>query len=139
MRVTAAFPRSAEAIMGGPAKRPNSDYLHPLVYKALVGLALWYVLAIWLGFGGYGYTDYLLVVVTGLFFFSVLLPAALWRIWRSHHDPHSSTRQSFRNWAAGDFNIWQDRTTGATAAIEILLPIAAVALGMTALIIAAHG
>jgi hypothetical protein len=118
--------------------RPRSDHLHPLIYKALIGLAFWYILIVWLGFGGFGYTDYLLAVVTGLFSVSILLPAALWRIWRGHRtDRDAPGRQSFRNWAAGDFAIWQDRTTGATAAIEILLPIASVAFGMTLLILAA--
>jgi hypothetical protein len=39
---------------------------------------------------------------------------------------------------AGDFVTWQDRLKGANAAIEILLPLAAVAFGMTALGIALH-
>lgn len=117
--------------------RPVSGYLHPVIYQALIGLALWFLVAIWLGFGGDGYTDYLLVVVTGLFAISILLPAALWRIWRAHHN-RDSRAQSFRTWAASEFSIWQDHTTGFTAAIEILLPIAAVAFGMTLLIIAAR-
>jgi hypothetical protein len=54
--------------------RPN-DHVHPLIYKALIGLALWFILTIWLGFGGYSYTDYLLAIVTGLFSFpSCCLP-----------------------------------------------------------------
>jgi hypothetical protein len=33
---------------------------------------------------------------------------------------------------AGDFDTWQDRVKGRNAAVEILLPMAAIAIGMTA-------
>ena len=40
--------------------------VHPLVPRTAAGLALLYILAAW-RFGGNGYTDYLLTVVTGVF------------------------------------------------------------------------
>jgi hypothetical protein len=43
---------------------PVLDHVHPFVYMALVGLALWFVLSAW-EFAGDGYTDYLLAVVSG--------------------------------------------------------------------------
>jgi hypothetical protein len=43
-----------------------------------------------------------------------------------------------RDWASGSFEIRQDRLKGANAIAEILLPIAAVALGMTVLGIVFH-
>jgi len=39
---------------------------------------------------------------------------------------------SFRAWATSNFETGQDRLSGAQAAVHILLPIAAAALGMTA-------
>ena len=39
---------------------------------------------------------------------------------------------SLRDWAAGDFDTCQGQLSGAQAALQILLPIAVAALGMTA-------
>jgi hypothetical protein len=39
---------------------------------------------------------------------------------------------SLRDWVTWDFETWQDRLSGAQAALHILLPIAAAAVGMTA-------
>jgi hypothetical protein len=44
----------------------------------------------------------------------------------------------FSDWAAGQFETWQDRVKGANAAAEIILPIAAAAVGMTAFAIVFH-
>lgn len=44
--------------------RPVSRRLHPWVYKAIAGLALWYVLSVWIGFAGGGDTDYLLLIAS---------------------------------------------------------------------------
>jgi hypothetical protein len=122
-----------------------SAQVHPLVYAGVVGLALWFALAAW-GFADDGYTDYLLVVVSGFVAIAVTLPLILSRIGRKEDQPAdagANRRHSFRAWAAGDLLTWQDRLKGANAAIEILLPLAAVAFGMTAfgivLHFAAHG
>jgi hypothetical protein len=119
--------------------------VHPLVYAGVVGLAVWFALAAW-GFADDGYTDYLLVVVSGFVTIAVTLPLILSRIGRKEDQPAdagANGSDSFRAWAAGDLVTWQDRLKGANAAIEILLPLAAVAFGMTAfgivLHFAAHG
>jgi hypothetical protein len=39
---------------------------------------------------------------------------------------------------AGDFDTWQDRVRGRNAAVEVLLPMAAIAIGMTAFGIVLH-
>ena len=39
---------------------------------------------------------------------------------------------SLRDWAAADFETWQDRLSGAQAALHVLLPVAAAAVRMTA-------
>jgi hypothetical protein len=108
--------------------------LHPAVYVALIGLTAWLVLAIW-GFGYDGQTDYLLAIVTGFLVIAVAIPSilALMVHRQSHSDvPKSSAKTSLREWMAGDFDTWQDRVKGRNAAVEILLPMAAIAIGMTA-------
>lgn len=116
-------------------ERPVSDRLHPLVYMAIVGLALWFVLSVW-GFATDGYTDYLLAVVSGFILIAVALPYVLWRVWRKAQGPDAARgparQEEFQAWASGEFDTWQDRITGANAAVQVLLPLAAVAFGMTA-------
>jgi hypothetical protein len=116
-----------------------SPQVHPLVYAGIVGLALWFALAAW-GFAGDGYTDYLLVVVSGFVAVAVALPLILSRIGRADQplDTRPHRGSSFRAWAAGDLDTWQDRLRGSNAAIEILLPLAAVAFGMTLFAIVLH-
>jgi len=46
--------------------------------------------------------------------------------------------QRYQDWARSDFDTWQSRLTGSEAAIQILMPIAAVAFGMTLFGIAVH-
>jgi hypothetical protein len=130
-----------EGTMGSDDDRRDglaSDRLHPLVYMAIVGLALWFALSVW-GFATDGYTDYLLAVVSGFIFIAVALPYALWRVWRkAQSDAVRRDRTPFHEWASGEFDTWQDRVTGANAAVQILLPLAAVAFGMTAFGIVLH-
>jgi hypothetical protein len=122
-----------------PPNRPVSEHLHSRVYMAIVGLALWFALSVW-GFAGDGYTDYLLAVVSGFVFIAVALPNVLWRLWRKDQGPDTGrkNKESFRDWASDEFDTWQHRIKGAHAAVEILLPIAAVAFGMTAFGIVLH-
>jgi hypothetical protein len=120
--------------------RHVSDRLHPIVYATVIGLALWLVLSVW-GFAADGPTDYLLVIVSGFIFIFAMIPLTLWRMSARHPKtpPETDERpQTFREWAAGEFDTWQDHVKGANAAIEVLLPIAAVAFGMTAFAIVLH-
>jgi hypothetical protein len=114
-----------------PDDRPVSDNLHPLVYALIIGLALWFILSVW-SFGADEDTDYLLVVVSGFILIAVALPCILWRAGRIDEGAEKKGEGSFRTWASADFATWQGRLSGANAAVEILLPIAAVAIGMTA-------
>jgi hypothetical protein len=122
-----------------PRDPPVSDHLHPLVYIAIMALAAWFAIAAW-GFATDGYTDYLLAVVSGFILIAVGLPYALSRIWRKTHPREAvdQDRKSFGEWASGQFATWQDRTSGANAAVEVLLPIAVAAFGMTAFGIVLH-
>jgi len=116
-----------------------SDHLHPLVYIAMVGLALWFAVSAW-GFATDGYADYLLAVVSGFIFIAVALPYVLSRVWRKsrRRDTEGQERKLFSEWASGQFATWQDRVRGTNAAVEVLLPIAAAAFGMTAFGIMLH-
>ncbi len=118
--------------------RPAASVVHPRVYAILIGLTAWFAIAVW-SFAGGGVTDYLLVIVSGFIFVVVALQLILARVARADDPPEQSgDPQSLRNWAAWDFETWQGKLTGAQAAVQILLPIAAAAIGMTAFGIAFH-
>jgi len=110
----------------------TTSLLHPRVYALIMGLAGWLVLSVWI-FSGVGSTDYLLAIVSGFIFIAVALPFILSRL---QHP--GSEGPSFRAWVSVDFDTWTGRLRGSHAAIEILLPIAAVAFGMTAFGIVLH-
>ena len=68
------------------------------------------------------------------------IPFTLWLVGRADPDPVAKPeqRQTFSDWASGQFEISQGRRKGAAAAVEIILPIAAAAVGMTAFAIVFH-
>jgi hypothetical protein len=113
-------------------RRPATSSLHARVYTLLIVFSAWFALAVW-SFAGGGLSDYLLVIVSGFIFVVVVLQLILSRVGRprkpSIGDDHPP---SLRDWATWDFETWQDRLSGAQAALHILLPIAAAAVGMTA-------
>jgi len=117
----------------------SSRDLPPQVYIALVGFVLWMVLAAW-GFAGPGYADVALTVVTGFCVIVIAIPFILWRMARANQDPSDSPERQtgFIDWASGQFETWQDQVKGVNAAVEITLPIAAAAVGMTAFAIVFH-
>jgi hypothetical protein len=117
---------------GTPMTGAANKGLHPRVYGVLIGLCVWLVLSVWL-FAGGGVTDYLLFVVSGFIFLVVALAVILSRVRRDDTAPTTSAAQppSFHDWAAADFDTWQGRLRGKEAAVQIILPIAAVAIGMT--------
>ena len=106
----------------------TTSLLHPRAYALMIGLAGWFVLSIWI-FSGVDTTDYLLSIVSGFIFMAVALPSILSRQRSRNGDGEPP---SFRTWRSLDFDTWTGRLNGAHAATEILLPIAAVAFGMTA-------
>jgi hypothetical protein len=120
-------------------EKPVSDRLHPLVYIIVAGLALWLLLSFW-GFAGGGYTDFLLAVMSAFILVAVGLPFILSRILRRKRGSTSAAtdRKSFRDWSAGELNVWQGRRKRLNALIEMLLPIAAVAFGMSFFAIVLH-
>jgi hypothetical protein len=116
-----------------------TDHLHPLIHKAAAGLLIWFVIAAWLLFGGAGYIALALTMVGVLVFMAIAIPLALWRanVTVQRRDADASaigkTSESLGTWLQGQFATWTDQEKGSTAAVEILLPLAAVAFGITAL------
>ena len=113
-----------------------TDRLPVGVYAIVVGFVLWMVIAAW-GFAGAGYADVALTVVTGLLLVAIAIPFVLWRVARAN-DPDRPAPKKLSQWASEEFETWQDRQKGAAAATEIVLPIAAAAVGMTAFAIVFH-
>jgi hypothetical protein len=121
-------------------KQPNGrharavfDQLHPRLYLVLGVIALWFAIAVW-AFAGDAYADYLLVVVNGFILIAVAIPVILWRTGHRHGrqpDGPVQAPRSFRDWLRGDLSTQQDRTRCSNAAVEVLLPLGAIAVGMT--------
>jgi hypothetical protein len=111
---------------------PVSQGLPRQVYWIIVGLAVWLVVSAW-GFIGTGYAKLTLVVVSLFIGVAVGLPLILARIANRHRRPLGGNRDdaSLGEWADSQFNAESGLTRGSTAIIEVLLPIMAVAFGMT--------
>jgi hypothetical protein len=136
--------------MSSPVRSPDtvSDRLHPAVHLAAAGLLIWFVMAAWVLFGGAGYIGLALTMVSVLVFMAIAIPWALWRTSvraaqraAAAGEATESTEaadaahatEPLGTWLRGRFATWTDEERGRLAAIEILLPLAAVAFGMTAL------
>ncbi len=117
-------------------KAPTSDQLHPWIYRTIVGFALLLILSAW-GFFGPGYSGLALAVVSTFIFIAVAIPVILWWIWR-HHTTDPDQPESFAAWQERDFEICEGRLKGADAAMQVLLPIAAVSLGMAVFALVLH-
>ncbi len=111
----------------------STSSIHPRVYTILIAFTAWFALAVW-SFAGKGITDYLLFIVSGFIFVAVALPLILSRV---GHDRRAPTRDenapSLRDWAKWKYETLVGKVSGAEAAAQILLPIAAAAVGMTAI------
>ena len=121
----------------GNRERANSVELHPLIYRAIAGLAIWYVISAW-GLGRDGGTAYVLTVATGFIIVAVALPWIFVRVWRNNRAAEAEAGPTgfFADWATREFQTWSGPIKGGPAAVQILSPIAAVAFGMTALVVA---
>jgi hypothetical protein len=114
---------------------PASNQLPAVIYKAAAGAVLLFVVLAWIFFGGWAHMGLLLTVVSGFFFMALAIPFALWLAWRRHEEGGAAQGKpvSLREWASGEFDTWRGQLKGANAAVEILLPVAAMAVGMIAL------
>ncbi|HWV52367.1 hypothetical protein [Pseudorhodoplanes sp.] len=112
-------------------KLPSSDRFHPAIYLLVAGLVAVFVISAF-DFGDRGYVDYLLVVVSGFFVIAMGIPLLLWLTWL-HQTPAHDRAGSLRDWSRRDYETWQGPLKGREAALQILLPIGAVAVGMAAI------
>jgi hypothetical protein len=115
--------------------RPQFDQLHPNVYMSAVALVAWFAISAWAFFDRGGDISLSLVFVTFLFFIAIAIPALLALLWRKYRMPHQDHPRelSFHDWKSGDLVVWGDRLRNMHAAIDVLLPLMAVAFGLTAI------
>lgn len=113
---------------------PVSNGLHPAIYVGLAVFAAWMMISAWIFFGSEGqYAGYAVFVASGLFAVAVAIPWIMWRVARSEvttgaADPE---RKPFADWWRGEVETGQGRVEGWDAAVEVLLPLGAAAIGMT--------
>jgi hypothetical protein len=114
--------------------------LHPSVYKVAAGLILWYAFAAWLMFAAAGYQKFDLIMVSGVMLAAVGIPLVVFftrrRFLKTHMHVEDAAPHPLRTWLANDFDTWQARLSAREAAVQILLPLAAVSVGITLLGIA---
>jgi hypothetical protein len=117
-----------------PHNRPIFDQLHPKIYMAAVGLVALFVLAAWSLFDRQNDLGLPLAMVSVLLLIAVLLPWSMSRVWQKHSAEHQKYPPvSFHDWRIGDFAVWGSNVRSMHAAIDMLLPLAAVAFGLVAL------
>src|ERR1044071_49129 len=124
-----------------PQKQPSMHDLHPRIVVAIAACTVWFVIAAFFGFAVDPQSAYPLLFVALLFTIALVLPYTLYRAWRKANRGFKEgelEQSSFHDWARRDFETWQDRVKGANAATEVMVPIAAAALGMTAFGIVFH-
>jgi hypothetical protein len=115
--------------------RATFEQLHPAVPKMAAGLVAWFVLMAWVFFDRQSVVGLPLAFVTLLFVVVGLLLGAVYLVWQRHRPAHTRHPNEilFRDWSTGNFAVWDGKLHGGQAAIQILLPIAAAAFGLTAI------
>jgi len=119
------------------ARPPVTSRAHPGIYAIVIALTVWFIAAAW-SFAGGGVTDYLLVVISGFLCVAIGLPLILFRVARARpsqqgRSPQGHEQPPLRDWMRWRYDTWTERLSGSAAAVQILLPIAAAAIGMTAM------
>jgi hypothetical protein len=112
-----------------------SDQLHPFVYIALASLSFWLLVSAWIFFSQGGYLELDLGVIGAFFFIITAIPTVLYFVGRKLQAAGrtSNVGPSWRAWMSGDFDMRQGRRKSVSATIEILLPMTAAVIGITAI------
>lgn len=133
MRTVAGTPDARMTSGKVDRHRPSTSWMHPRVHTILIAGTAWFALAVW-SFAGQGIVNYLLFIVSGFMFVAVALPLILSNVGR---DSGAATRdenaRSLRDWAKCEYETSAGKLSGAAAAAQILLPVLAAAVGMTAI------
>jgi hypothetical protein len=116
----------------GTIGRPTTNFTLWSIVR-VIGLTVWLVLSVWALFSRGTYKGLTLSVITLFFLVLVGIPVILWLTWRRNTDPHDQHGYvaPFGEWSSRPFETWTGGISGREAAMQILLPIAAVAIGMT--------
>ncbi|HEX2889508.1 hypothetical protein [Vineibacter terrae] len=136
------------AMTSPSTERPTTVRLHPWIFRGVVALAAWALLAAW-GFAATwspdvseSYTDLALVFVSYLCIVTIGLVFALGSFARHSPDParddDKASRGSFHDWRSREIEVGSGHQRGSHVAVDILLAPAAIAIGMTALVIVWH-
>ena len=119
----------------GPGRNGQAHF-HPAVYRSMAGFAALMLLASIAFFADGGPEAYLYAVIAGFVLGSLGLPYLVRRMrrrdprpWRVTAPP-AVTGESLSGFARRDFAAGRSRISGREAAIQALLPIAAVGIGM---------
>jgi hypothetical protein len=115
--------------------RPTFDQLHPVVPEIAAGLVAWFVLMPWVFFDRQSVVGLPLAFITVFFVVVGLCLGASFLVYKRHRPDHARhpNEISFRDWSMANFSVWGGKQSGGQAAVEILLPIAAAAVGITAI------
>ena len=115
--------------------RPVFDQLHPRIWGAAAGLIAWFALMAWILFDRSSDVTLSLMFVTVLFAVAIGLPWTLSLVWKKFQMPYEGHPKpaSFHDWTDGDLAVWGARLRARDAAIDVLLPLVAVSLGLTAI------
>ncbi len=89
-----------------PHNETTNEALHRNVYRMLLGLAIWFVISIWLFFGGTNYIVLTLGVITFFLAFSVGIPTLLLKKFQESavegeqpsHEHDRLSRKAFARW-----------------------------------------
>lgn len=113
--------------------QPIHDAFHPAIYRTIVALTIWLVFSIWFFFDSGAYVVLTLAMITVFFFIVTMIPIMIWLNWRKNAPPDevAETTGTLREWASQEVATWTGALSGRAAAIQTLLPIAAVSIGMT--------
>ena len=116
-------------------KPQAADELHGLVHIALAGLAFGLVISAWIFFSQGGYLELDLGVISVLVFIIIAIPTAIHFAGGTSQtgERSNSPVRSFAAWISGEFKTAQGRRKATDASIEILLPMAAAVIGITAI------
>jgi hypothetical protein len=112
----------------------TTTQVHPLVYRSMLGLAILMTLATWGFYAPDHYLGLILGVVSAFVFLVLTLATMLSRMsWKYKSKASRQDGASAGGWLNRQFQTWQYSIKGSEAATNMLLPIAAVALGMVIL------
>lgn len=124
------------------ANRSNSPIslgLPRQIYWIIIGLVIWLVISVW-GFAGTGYSSLVLTVVSLFLVVAVGLPLLLGLIATRHprRCEAEPEKGSLREWLNHEFDAESGPMSARVAAVQVLLPIAAVSFGMTIFALVHH-